>query len=371
LPIPLVWIGYCAFRTRWELETVAWALMLQLPLIATVTASQLFNFTGMSGAVVTMPTGFMIAGVLRPPGTFSAPGHLGSYLLFSIPFAIGLIALRAAFWRRVGFVVGLVGAIVALLANTQRITMVLLAVVLPLMPMLARRARSMAAIALAAVVLVGALAAANQVLTDTVRERVATIQDDFYNTVVTIPSVRMRDALRNPLFGEGLGIASPGAARLAAPIGTQNIRPVDSERSSEAFAAALVYQTGVPGLLLFMLFVAALLARGWRAVRACRRSDLVLLAAAVFGFELATCLASWSYSPLHYPPSRVLFWFWGGVLLSLPRLAAPATRPQEAPAVRGPALARRPLVGALVPGAAPRPARLSPLRMPPVPNPRG
>ena len=128
-------------------------------------------------------------------------------------------------------------------------------------------------------------------------------------------------ALQNPLIGEGLGVASPGARRLIAPLGTANTNPATSIRDSESFMASLVYEVGVPGLLLFYLFIVALLTVGLRSVRECRRTDMALLASAILAFEVAICLQSWTYDPLHAPPSRVLFWIWAGVLLRLPTLA--------------------------------------------------
>src|SRR5688572_5594324 len=72
LPLGLVWVGYRAFRHRRQLEWLSWALMLQLPLIGALTASQVLGLTAMTGSGLIaseIPVGFMIAGVIRPPGT--------------------------------------------------------------------------------------------------------------------------------------------------------------------------------------------------------------------------------------------------------------------------------------------------------------
>ena len=120
---------------------------------------------------------------------------------------------------------------------------------------------------------------------------------------------------------------------------------VASVRPSESFMASLVYETGIPGLFLFFLFMAALMVAGVRSVRACRHTDMGLLAAAFVGFQVTIWLQSWSYDPLHFPPSRVMFWFLAGVLLSLPRLAATAacseTRGHAAKGIRPEATSRR------------------------------
>lgn len=329
VPLPLIWIGYCAFRTRQQLENVAWLLMLQLPLIAIVTTTQFLSIspTSLTGEVVDLPTGFMQSGIIRPPGTFSAPGQLGVYLLFSIPFAIGLLGLHAPLWKRFGFMIGLVAAIVALMANTQRATIALLIVILPLIPVMARRFRALTGMAAAVAVVVAGVSIGSQVISGAFRERVASIQVDARNALITSPTLLFTDALRTPMFGGGLGIASPGAGRLAEPLGTPNTRPIETIKPSESFTASLVYQTGVPGLVLFAFFIAVLLRAGLRAVRDCRKTDMALLAAAIIGFEIAICLQSWTYGPLHFLPSRVLFWLWGGLLLRLPQLAVPMAAP--------------------------------------------
>jgi len=337
LPLPLVWIGYRAFETRRQVEDVGWLIMLQLAVIAGVAALQFAGVTSMSGSIFEVPVGFGLAGILRPPGTFSAAGHYGMYILLSIPLAFGLLGLRVPAWKRLCFGIGLAGATIGLMVNTQRATIVLLVVILPLILMLARRRHAVAHAVIALVVVAAGSAIGARVAGQAFVDRVSTIAMDVRNALIAIPSERFEDALRTPLVGGGLGVASPGVGRIEAPSFAARSLEGQSIKPSEAFMAALVYQTGVPGLLLFYLFIAALMYRGLQALRACRRTDLGLLAAAILGFEVAICLQSWAYDPLHFPPSRVLFWVWAGVLLSLPRLAAtavvqePAAVPRRAP----------------------------------------
>lgn len=332
LPLPLVWIGYRAFQSRRQLENVAWLLMLQLPVIAAVTASQFLNLLTGTGNISEIPVGFMQAGVIRPPGTFSAPGQLGVYLLLSISLAMGLLGLNVHVWKRAGFVIGLAGATAALIVNTQRTTLVLLAVTLPIIVLLARKLRALkwAIVALCVVLAGGAIG--SQVAGEVFAERVESISFDVRNTLIDAPAAQVAEALRTPVSGVGLGIASPGTSRLLVPTGMRNDKPIGTINPSESFVAALVLESGVPGLVLFLLFGATLTRAGVRAVRECRNTDMGLLAAAIVGFELGIWLQSWSYSPLNYPPGRVLFWFWAGVLLSLPKLAGQSAVRQWVPA---------------------------------------
>jgi hypothetical protein len=335
LPLPLVWIGYRAFETRRHLEHVAWLLMLQLVPIAAVTTSQFAGLTSMSGAFLSeLPRGYDYAAwVIRPPGTFSSPGHLGMYVLFAIPLALGLLGLRVPFSKRTGFVVGLVSATVALVANTQRATIVLLAVTLPLIAIVARRQAFMRLAVAFSIILAGGMIG-SQVAGEAFRQRVESISRDFDQIVVRNPLDRMADALRMPAptLGGGLGIASPGARRLEAQPSMGAVDPEtvrETIKPAESFMAALVYQTGVVGLALFYLFIAALISASFRAVRACRHTDVGLLAAAIFSYQVAILIQSWAYDPLHYPPSRVFFWVWTGVLLNLPKFATPAVVPNR------------------------------------------
>lgn len=322
LPLPLIWIGYRAFENRHELERIGWLLMVQTGLIAIVAVSQLMMLSSLSGAVFEVPLGFGQAGVIRPPGTFSSAGHYGMYILFAIPFAIGLLSLSAPLWKRLAFAAGLVGGIIGLMANTQRATMILLVMTLPVMAILAARRQAITRMAVACGLIGCAIFVGNQFAGQVFQERIASIGSDVRLTMVVNPMLRVRDALRTPLWGAGLGIAAPGSGRLQPETSMATPqRTAESIKPAESFMAALVYNTGVPGLLLFYLLVGVLMHRGLNAVRRCRGTDLGTLAAAIFVFQVAILLHSWAYDPLHFPPARVLFWLWAGVLISLPRVA--------------------------------------------------
>jgi hypothetical protein len=333
LPLPLLWIGYRAFQRRRELETLGWLLAIQAAIIGAIAVAQLSMLSTGMGTVFEVPLGYGLAGVIRPPGTFSSAGHYGMYILFIIPLAMGLLSLSVPLWKRIGFAVGLGGGIIGLMANTQRATMILLILTLPLMAVFARRRQAMTRMAAAFALGAAALFIGNQFAGQVFEERIESIGGDVNNTMFVNPIARLSDSLRTPVWGAGLGLASPGSGRLlpetsfAAPVRTgESIKP------SESFMAALIYDTGVPGLLFFYVMLGALIYQGVIAVRACRGTDLGTLAAAILVFQIAIVLQSWAYDPLHYPPSRVLFWLWGGVLLSLPRLAtAMGSRPGVSP----------------------------------------
>jgi hypothetical protein len=229
-----------------------------------------------------------------------------------------------------GFIVGLAASVAALIVNSQRATVVLLAVAIPLTLMQGRSRKVVMTNLAALAVVVAGIVIGSQFAGDAFLERLVSIREDVSSTLIEAPTDRMADALEHPFIGEGLGIATPGVGRFLLPNFATNLTENLSVKPAEAFMAALVYQTGVPGLILFYLFIAGILVQSMRAVRSCRNTEMALLAAAIFSYEIAICIQSWSYDPLHFPPSRVLFWFWAGVLISLPRLAGAAARPASA-----------------------------------------
>ena len=154
LPLPLVWIGYRSFTGRQGLENVAAVLMLQTVLSAAVAAAQLSSQSSVSGTVFEVPLGYSLAGVIRPPGTFSWSGHYGMFLLFAVPFAIGLLGMSATAWKRLVFLGGLLGATVGLMVNTQRAAIVILAVILPMIAMMARRRQAFLKMGIAVAIIV-------------------------------------------------------------------------------------------------------------------------------------------------------------------------------------------------------------------------
>jgi hypothetical protein len=223
---------------------------------------------------------------------------------------MGFLGLSADRRQRSWMMLGLAGSVVALAVNSQRSAILQLAVALPLMLLFARRItwRNV----LSGVLLVAAVFAGGRaVMGDAFERRIGSISDNFRFALIEAPRDRLALALENPILGQGLGTASPGTARLE----------IEALSSAESFMAALVSQVGVPGLLFYYLFLSGLLWQGIRVVARCKRSEIKLLAAAIVSYEVAVWLQSWTYDPLHYPPSRYIFWFWAGALLYFPTLA--------------------------------------------------
>ena len=190
----------------------------------------------------------------------------------------------------------------------------------------------MSGIAIAILIMAAASVVGNRVAGGAIQERVDSIAFDLNTTLILNPTERLVDALQTPFVGTGIGTAAPGAGRLQPQSSMGVQQALKTLITGESFMAALIYHGGVPSLVFFYLFIGALLLEGLRSVSVCRKTDMAVLAAALVCFQVAIVLQSWAYDPLHYPPSRVLFWFWSGVLISLPRIATvrrPAAVPQR------------------------------------------
>lgn len=325
LPLPLVWLGYHAFQYRTELERLGALLSLEMAIIGLVSAVQFANLVTSWGTVIDVPTGYVYTGALRPPGTFSTPAHLGMYILAMVPLGIGFLGLKTTWPRRISYGIGLTGAVLALVVNSQRAAVVLLCVCLPLIVVVSRRVSALRVFVLSLGMVAAGVLVGVSVVQDAFAERVRSISDDAHYALLVAPVERMTDALQKPLTGGGLGSASPGITRLDLPI----------INSAESFMAALVYEFGVPGLVLFYVYLAALTIGGFRILQKCRRQDIGLLAAAILVYQIMVYLQSWTYDPLHYPPGRVIFWFWAGVLLSLPRIGTHPSVARPSTTIRG------------------------------------
>src|SRR5581483_2039757 len=233
----------------------------------------------------------------------------GMYLMAMIPLGVGLIGLAGRRRRRAVIVIGMAAALVTLAVNSQRSALMQLCVALPLLFIWGRRL-TLRTTAYGVLLVTAVLVGGSSIMGSAFTNRVISVRDNIKFALVTAPIERMTQALTQPVLGQGLGIASPGSSRLK----------VTSDASAESFMAALVYQGGVPLLILFYLILANLFLAGYRSLRRLRVPAYRLFGAAILAYQVEILLQSWTYDPLHYPPNRYIFWFWTGLLLALPRL---------------------------------------------------
>ncbi len=87
------------------------------------------------------------------------------------------------------------------------------------------------------------------------------------------------------------------------------------------YYAKAVYELGLPGLLVLLAVLAALVRLGWQARRRFRASSLRVPACAILAFVITMALNSFKGWLLDLDPINVYFWVFAGVLARLPALA--------------------------------------------------
>jgi uncharacterized membrane protein YhaH (DUF805 family) len=122
------------------------------------------------------------------------------------------------------------------------------------------------------------------------------------------------ESLASSWFGHGTG-TNTGSARYALE------RP-EFFRAIENYYAKTAYELGALGLVLLLAVFASLLVLGFRTLRRLRDRGLRATAAALLGFLIVAMLCSFKAWLLDLDPVNVYFWFFAGVLASLPALDA-------------------------------------------------
>jgi hypothetical protein len=248
--------------------------------------------------------------VQRYPGPFLGAG-LGMVMMFAFAAFVGfghLLHRR----ERVLLVAAWACWLLALFANTQRSLFLFLVIDAPLVILLGRFRNFLRRAPVALVLLVPAAAlAGNAFIT-----RAQSITKDPGNVIVqqhivTPYESRVATVLQQAPIGHGLGTASPGIRFV--------LGEPDLQTTPESFIAGTIHETGIPGLvaylLLFALIAGVLLQRALSADDVTtRRFCAATLAITLWVIQLAV-----AYEPLSYYPFAPLYWLFVGVALGLPR----------------------------------------------------
>ena len=120
------------------------------------------------------------------------------------------------------------------------------------------------------------------------------------------------ESVASSWFGHGTG-TNTGSARYALE------RP-EFFRAIENYYAKTAYELGALGLVLLVAVFIALLVLGFRTLKRLRDPGLRATAAALLGFLIVAMLCSFKAWLLDLDPVNVYFWFFAGVLASLPAL---------------------------------------------------
>lgn len=249
-------------------------------------------------------------GVIRLPGTFVAPWQWGWFLIANafINFA-SAFSEPSLLWRPISLV-SMALIFVLSVVSGQRIALALVPlstiILLILTGQVANLKRFIPVGVGLGVILGGAAVLHPEILQqriDSFVERwnasppTAFIEEQFLSTL------RNQDSL----LGEGLGRA------------TNATRAFGNVRLIETFYPKLIYEIGIPGTLAFLALVTALVVLTFKAYRSVKDRNLRSYGASLWVFVLFISYNTYYY-PLDVDPVAVYYWFFAGVILTLPAI---------------------------------------------------
>ena len=249
-------------------------------------------------------------GQIRLPGTFVSPWHwawfliANSFITFSVAFSD-----RSWFWRTAGL-----GGLALVFINSvicgQRIALALVPVCvvisLILTGQIANLKKFIPIAGLLALILTAA-ALANPAI---VQERV----DSFVSRWNTSPPHLFIVKQINFAMNQQRGILGRGLGKA-----TNSTRVFGSTALVETYHPKLLYETGYPGLIAFMIFTTNIVIVTFKSYRSVKNPSIRTFGSGFWVFILIISFFPYWY-PLDTDPVAVYYWFFTGVLLKLPKI---------------------------------------------------
>jgi cell division protein FtsW (lipid II flippase) len=257
----------------------------------------------------------------RTISTFVQTGGFAIYLCFMMLVAVAqfnMASLRKARW----WIIAAFGLqFLALLTTGGRTPLVLFFVgIALLMTMQGRMARVLPIVAILAVLFIGSVI----VLGPVVAERFATLLDLEVVQARNLPLVYgwLYEAMNSDPAGMGAGYATV-ASRHA------GVTPLNYSVVENTFAR-IRFETGLPGLAIYVIFILALVRECIRVTQKTPDRELSWLASACAAFLLVNIFLNLPWgTPFDTPPTNVYLWFFLGFMARAPQLA-PAVEPRVA-----------------------------------------
>ncbi len=251
------------------------------------------------------------ARVWRVPGTFTSSGQYGGYLsLNAILISALLLVPDVRRWARVTAVVALVLVVLAMLASGSRTSIIVASAGIALAMLMSGRLTRFGLWALAgyAVLAYGfvALGPGVQERFDSIvaAEHVTRFQRTYFGQLF-LPIL-----LENPL-GLGLGIATVGARHFA---------DFSKMYLMESYFGILAVETGLPGLMVFLGVVGAIVVLVIKHHRLMARAPDGPLWLALGSYVLLTVCVMPISTSIDHAPSNFYFWFAIGALVRMVEL---------------------------------------------------
>ena len=323
----LVPVGYWFFDTRERsIRFFVFLTLLSIP----VAAFGIFQYFAGPGWLTSLSPGFARAvfyasgaGTSRTGGvyfrtisTFVQTGGFAIYLCFMMLVAVAQFSMASLRNQRWWIISAFALQFLATLTTGGRAPLVMFFAALALLvTMQGRMAKLLPVLALTAVIFVGAVI----VLGPVVAERFATLLDLEGVQARNLPLVYgwLYEAMKSDPAGMGAGYATV-ASRHA------GVTPLNYSTVENTFAR-IRFETGVPGLALYVIFILALVRECIRVPQRTADRELNWLASACAAFLLVNIFLSLPWgTPFDTSPTNVYLWFFLGFMARAPQLAAAA-----------------------------------------------
>lgn len=262
-------------------------------------------------------------GMIRLPGTFVAPWQWGWFLIGSAYFTCAASFFDTKLlWRLVGFL-SMGTVFVSALISGQRIALALVptSVVIVIILLLFARLLNIKTFIPIIAALGGLIFGGIIIYADVVQERLMSFASRWQASPPTEMIAHQFDFIWPLINGKPLGNGLGSA--------TNSTRMFGPTLLVETWFPKIMYETGLIGFLVFILFVSALSWLTFRAYRKIKDRNLKGISLSLWVFVVFISYQTYYY-PLDVDPIAVYYWSTAGVLLRLPaiekaeRLAAAA-----------------------------------------------
>lgn len=247
-------------------------------------------------------------GQIRLPGTFASPWHWGWFLVANSAICFACAFSEKAFWWRTTALVGLALVFINAIICGQRLSFLLVPIIIIVLLVLTGQLKNFKQLIVTGSILGLFLFIGFSFFNpDFIQERIDSFVGRWNQSPpqdFIVKQMTFAFQYQNGM-GNGLGKAT-SSARVFGPI-----------TFLETFHSKLMFEMGLIGLIIYMIFLTSLLTFAFLAYRSIRDPSLRSFASSFWVFLLII-----SYLPYWYPldtdPVGIYYWFFAGIIFKLP-----------------------------------------------------
>lgn len=248
-------------------------------------------------------------GQIRLPGTFASPWHWGWFLVANSAICFASAFSEVSFWWRTTSLIGLALVFINAIICGQRLSFLLVPAMIVILLILTGQLRNLKRLAIVSLGLGILLFIGFSFFNpEFIQQRI----DSFVNRWNQSPPQqfianqwKFAITYQGGLLGRGLGRAT-SSARVFGPI-----------TFLETFHSKLIFEIGIVGFFIYMLFMTHLIILAFRFYRSLRDPILRSFASSFWVFLFLIAYLPYWY-PLDTDPVGIYFWFFAGVIFKLP-----------------------------------------------------